>query len=220
MMTFGHAKRRKEHGNQLNNVAWEPDASSSSSSRFRLVPTKSVKPSTDLEQPEGLFPKMGACGWRNKIDRSLELDDLKKHCWRRRQRDDASAWLLLWPASIESRVALPAQLGQEVHVDLFFLRWSYKQTARQCVRFQQYCQRNAMSRGQFFARNDRDALVASLRPLPNVTHALACKILAGTVPKPPKKWSTDPIYHAIVLVGSCSLVLACLHLLQALKTKE
>jgi hypothetical protein len=36
----------------------------------------------------------------------------------------------------------------------------------------------------------------------------------------PKKLLRDPIYHAIVLVGSCSLVLARLHLSQVLKTKE
>jgi hypothetical protein len=83
-MTFGHAKRRKECDNQFNDAAREAHASSSSSSQFRLVPTKSVKPSTDLEQPEGLFPKMGACGRRNKIDWSLELNDIKKCCWRQR----------------------------------------------------------------------------------------------------------------------------------------
>jgi hypothetical protein len=43
-----------------------------------------------------------------------------------------------------------------------------------------------MSRSQFFARNDRDALVASLRPSPNVTHVSVCKILAGMDPKPKK----------------------------------
>ncbi len=75
---FGHAERRKERDNQLDNAAREANASSSSSYRFRLVPTKSVKPSMDLEQPEGLFQKMGACGWRNKIDRSLELNDKRK----------------------------------------------------------------------------------------------------------------------------------------------
>ncbi len=223
-MTFGHAERRKERDNQLDNAAWEANASSSSSSsRFRLVPTKSVKPSTDLEQPEGLFPKMGACGQRSKIDRSLELDDLKNHCRHQRQCNDASAWLLLRQALVESRVALPARLGQEVYVDLFFLRRLDEQTARRCARFWQYRRCNATSCGWFFARNDPDALVASLRPSPNVTHGLACKISAGTGPKPTKKgiwWSTDPIYHTIVLVSSCSLVLMCLHLSQALKTKE
>jgi hypothetical protein len=77
-MTFGHAERRKECDNQLNNAVWKANASTSSSSWFRLVPTKSIKPSTDLKQPEGLFPKMGACGQRNKIDWSLELDNQKK----------------------------------------------------------------------------------------------------------------------------------------------
>jgi hypothetical protein len=77
-MTFGLAKRRKERDNQLDSAAWEADASSSLSSRFHQVLTKSVEPSMGLEQPEGLFPKMGACGRRNKINRSLELDDLKK----------------------------------------------------------------------------------------------------------------------------------------------
>jgi hypothetical protein len=76
-MLFGHAERRKEHDNQLNNVAREANASFSSSSWFHLVLTKSIKPSTDLEQAEGLFPKMGACGWRNKINQSLELINLK-----------------------------------------------------------------------------------------------------------------------------------------------
>jgi hypothetical protein len=76
-MMFGRAERRKEHDNQLDNAAREANTSSSSS-RFRLVPTKSVKPSMDLEQPEGLFSKMGACKRRNKIDQSLELDYLKK----------------------------------------------------------------------------------------------------------------------------------------------
>ena len=76
-MTFGHAERRKERDNQLNDAAGEANASSSSSSWFRLVPTKSIEQSTDLEQPEGLFPKMGACGWRNKINQSLELINLK-----------------------------------------------------------------------------------------------------------------------------------------------
>jgi hypothetical protein len=60
-------------------AAWEANASSSSSYWFRLVPTKSVEPSMDLEQPEGLFPKMGACGRRNKIDWSLELNN-KNNC--------------------------------------------------------------------------------------------------------------------------------------------
>jgi hypothetical protein len=78
-MMFGRAERRKEHDNQLSDAAREADASSSSSSRFHLVPTKSVKPSMDLEQPEGLFPKMGACGRRNKIDWSLELNN-KNNC--------------------------------------------------------------------------------------------------------------------------------------------
>ncbi len=185
-MTFGHAERRKECDNQLNNVAWEANASSSSSSWFRLVLTKSVKPSTDLEQPEGLFPKMGACGRRNKIDRSLELEDLKNCCRRRRRHNDALVWLLLWWALIESHVALPAWLGGEVQVDLFFLQLSDEQTAWRCVCFWRYRRCNGTSRGQFFTRNDCGALVASLRPLPNVTHASACKILAGTGPKPPK----------------------------------
>jgi hypothetical protein len=60
MMTFEHAERKKERDNQLNDAAREADASSSSSSRFRLVPTKSLKPSMDLDQSEGLFPKIGA----------------------------------------------------------------------------------------------------------------------------------------------------------------
>jgi len=77
-MTFGHTDRRKEHDNQLDNAAREADASSSSSSQSRLVPMKSVEPSTVLEQPEDLFPKMGACGQMNEIDWSLELDNLKK----------------------------------------------------------------------------------------------------------------------------------------------
>ncbi len=89
-------------------------------------------------------------------------------------------------STVESRVALPARLGQEVHVDLFFLQWSYEQTAQRCVHFWQYCWCDTTSGGQFVARNDRDALVASLGPLPNVTHASACKILAGTGPKPQK----------------------------------
>jgi hypothetical protein len=79
MMMFGCAERRKEHDNQLDNMAQGANASSSSSSWFRLVPTKSVEPSMDLEQSEGgMFQKIGACGWKNKIDRSLELNDLKK----------------------------------------------------------------------------------------------------------------------------------------------
>jgi hypothetical protein len=82
MMTFGHAERRKERDNQLNNAAREASASSSSSSQVRLVPTKSVEPSTDLERPEGLFPKRGACRQRNEIDESLELDNLKICCQR------------------------------------------------------------------------------------------------------------------------------------------
>jgi hypothetical protein len=77
MMMFGCAERRKEYDNQLNNTAQEADTSSSSSSQFCLVPTKSVEPSMDLEQPEGLFAKMGTCGWRNEINWSLELDNLK-----------------------------------------------------------------------------------------------------------------------------------------------
>ncbi len=189
---FGHTERRKERDNQLDNMAREANASSSSSSLFRLVPTKSVKPSTDLEQPEGLFPKIKACGRRNKINWSLELDNLKYCCWRRRQRNDALAWLLLWQALAESCVGLPARLEQEVHVDLFFLRWSDEQTAQQCMHFWQYRQCNSMSRGQFFARNDCNALVVSLRPLPNVTHAMACKISAGTGPKPPPKMVNGP----------------------------
>ncbi len=215
-MTFGRAERRKECDDQLEDAAQEANASSSSSSRFRLVLMKSIEPSTDLEQPEGLFPKKGACGQRNKINRSLELDDLNKIV----VADDASAWLLLRQALVESRVALPAQLGQEVCVDLFFLRWSDEKTAQQCTRFWQYCWCNAMSRGQFFARNDRDTLVTSLRPSPNVTHTLACKILTGLGPKPSIWWSMNPICHMIVLVSSCSLVLARLHLSQALKIKE
>ncbi len=135
-MTFGHAERRKEHDNQLEDAVREAGASSSSSSRFRLVPTKSVKPSTDLEQPEGLFPKMEACRRRNKVDQSLELDDLNNRRQCRRQRNDASAWLLLWRALVESRVVLQMRLGQEVHEDLFFMQWSDEQTARQCTRFQ------------------------------------------------------------------------------------
>ncbi len=218
-MTFGHAERRKERDNQLNNAEWEANASSSSFSWFHLVLTKSVKLSTDLEQPEGLFPKMGACGRRNKIDRSLELDNLKNCRQRRRQCNDTLAWLLIWWALVVSHVALPAQLGWEV-VDLFFLRWSDEQTAQQCARFWWYCQCDVTSSCQFFARNNCDALVASLRPSPNVTHALACKILAGTGPKPSIWWSMDPIYCMIVLVSSRSLVLVRLHLSQALKMKE
>ncbi len=222
-MTFGCAERRKECDNKLDNAAREADTSSSSSSRFRLVPTKSVEPSMDLEQPEGLFPKMGACGQRNKIDWSLELDDLKNCRQRWRQRNDASAWLLLRLALVESCVALPAWLGQEVQMDLFFLWQSEEQTAWRCAHFQRYRWSNATSRGQFFARNDHDALVASLRPSPNVMHVWACKILEGTGPKPKKKriwWLTDPIYRMIVLVGSPSLVFMRLHLSQVLKTKE
>jgi hypothetical protein len=77
-MTFGHAERRKERDNQLDDAMQEANASSSSSSRFCLVPTKSIESSTDLERPEGLLPKMGACGQRNEINQSLELDDQKK----------------------------------------------------------------------------------------------------------------------------------------------
>ncbi len=218
-MMFGHAERRKERDNQLNNMAREANASSSSTSQFCLVPTKSGKPSTDLEHPEGLFPKMEACGQRNKIDWSLELNDLKNCQWRRRRHNDALAWLLLLQALIESCIALRVGLGQEVHVDLFFLQWSDKQTARQCMRFWQYRQFDATSGGQLFARNDRATLVVSLRPLPNVTHVSACKILVGTSQKPSIWWLTDPIYIMIVLVSSRSLVLVHLHLLQALKTK-
>ena len=36
------------------------------------------------------------------------------------------------------------------------------------------------SHGQFLARNDRNTLIASWRPLHNVTHALACKNFAWT----------------------------------------
>jgi hypothetical protein len=219
-MTFGHAERRKEHDNQLDDVAREADASSSSSSRFRLVLTKSVKPSMDLEQPEGLFPKMGACRRRNKINRGLELEDLKYCCRCQRQHDDALARLLLRQALIESCVAMPARLGQEVHVDLFFLQWSDEQTAWQCAHFWWYCQCDATSCGQFLARNDRNALVAPLRPLPNVTHASVCKIMAVMGLKPSIWWLTDPIYRMIVLVSSRSLVLARLHLSQVLKMKE
>jgi len=104
-MMFGRAERRKEHDNQLNDVAREANASSSSSSRFCLVPTKSVKPSMDLKQPEGLFPKMVACGRRNKIDWSLELDDLKNCHQHRRQRDDALARLSMASSRRESRSA-------------------------------------------------------------------------------------------------------------------
>ncbi len=121
-MMFGHAERRRERDNELDEARQEADASSSSSSRFRLVWKKSVKPITDLERPEGLLPKMGACRQRHEIDRSLELNDLKNCRQRQRQRDDASAWLLLRRALIESRVALPEWLGQEVDVDLFFLQ--------------------------------------------------------------------------------------------------
>ena len=39
------------------------------------------------------------------------------------------------------------------------------------------------SHGQFLARNDRNTLIASWRPLHNVTHALACKNFAWTGPK-------------------------------------
>jgi hypothetical protein len=39
MMMFGHAERRKERDNQLNDAAGEANASSSSSSWFCLVPT-------------------------------------------------------------------------------------------------------------------------------------------------------------------------------------
>jgi hypothetical protein len=67
-MMFGCAERRKERDNQLNNAARGADASSSSSSQFRPVSKKSVELKMDLEQPEGLFPKMGACRWKNKID--------------------------------------------------------------------------------------------------------------------------------------------------------
>ncbi len=134
-MTYGCAERRKERDNQLDNAAQEADTSSSSSSWFCLVSTKSVKPSTDLEQPEGLFPKMGACGRRNKIDRSLELNDLKYCRQRQRQCNNASAWLLIQRALVKSRAALPARLGQEVHADLFFLQRSDEQIARQCTRF-------------------------------------------------------------------------------------
>ncbi len=129
---------------------------------------------------------MGACGLRNKINQSLELNDLKYCRQSRRQPNDALVWLLLRWALVESHVALPAQLGQEVHVDLFFLQWSDEQTAQQCANFWWYRQCNAMSCGQFFARNDCNALIVSLRPLPNVTHTTACKILAGTSPKPKK----------------------------------
>ncbi len=134
----------------------------------------------DLERPEGLFPKIGACGRGNKINRSLELNNLKKkNCRRRRrQRNDALAWLLLQRALVESRAALPARLGREVHMDLFFLQRLDEQTPRWCARFWQYRHCNATSRGQFLARNDRDALVASLRPSPNITHASACKNLS------------------------------------------
>jgi hypothetical protein len=112
---------------------------------------------------------------------------IKENChWRQRQHDDASAWLLLWQAPVESHVALPAWLGQEVHVNLFFLQWSNKQTAWRCVLFWHYCQCDATSHGQFFMGNDWDTLVASLRPSPNVTHTAACKILAGMGPKPKK----------------------------------
>ena len=39
------------------------------------------------------------------------------------------------------------------------------------------------SHGQFLARNDCNTLIASWRPLHNVTHALACKNFAWTGPK-------------------------------------
>lgn len=39
------------------------------------------------------------------------------------------------------------------------------------------------SHGQFLARNDPNTLIASWRPLHNVTHALACKNFAWTGPK-------------------------------------
>jgi hypothetical protein len=49
-MMFGHAERRKERDNQLDDTEWEANTSSSSSfSWFHLVPTKSIKLSMDLE---------------------------------------------------------------------------------------------------------------------------------------------------------------------------
>jgi hypothetical protein len=191
---------------------------------FFLVPSGSNKIHQTKHRPWatwGFVPQNGSM-------RAEERDQLEPWAWRskkncrrhRRWRNDASARLVLWQALVESPIVLQAWLGQEMHVDLFFLRQLDEQTAQQCARFWLDRRCDATNRGQFFTRNDRDALVASLSPLPNVTHALACKILAGMGPKPSIWWSTDPIYHMIVLVSSCSLVLAHLHLLQALKTKE
>ncbi len=185
-MTFGHAERRKKRDNQLDNVAREANASSSSlpgSVWFGQNPSNQAQTLSNLRVGS---QKMGACGQRNKINQSLELEDLKHPCQSWRQRDDTSAWLLLWRALVESCVVLPARLGWEAHVDPYFLRQSDEQTAQRCARFWQHPWCNATSHGQFFVRNDSDTLVVSLRPLPNVTHVRACKILAGTGPKPKK----------------------------------
>jgi hypothetical protein len=78
------------------------------------------------------------CNYRNEIDWSDELDNLKQSHQHHRRRDDAWAWQFSTSSCGEYRVALRARQVGEVQLDLFFSLQRSEWTARRFVRRRRY----------------------------------------------------------------------------------